>query len=104
MTKVKEFFWIITWVFNPKYHMPPVKPSKYPILPCKSKMFYIFRSIKNSQFLTKLCICCKYYCKQVTNIDWKNYLIIKIDKYRTRKLVTKSYFLWNKKIASSKIK
>ena len=59
--------------------------------------------MQNCQLLTKSCGCCKYCCKYITKIDEQNYFIIKTDKHRTGKLVTKSYFLHNTNITSSKI-
>ena len=59
--------------------------------------------MQNHQRLTAAGGCCKYCCKYIGKIDDQNYIIVSMNDAKNGSLVTKSYYLHNTKIASSKI-
>ena len=58
-------------------------------------------SIQNIQRLTGTGGCSKYVCKYIGKIDAQNYVVVECN--REGKLVTKTHFLHNTKVSSSKI-
>ena len=71
------------------------------VSPVEGYTFAVCKSMQNVQWLTGAGGCNKYVCKHVSKIDVQNYVIVDIDG--EGQLVTKSFFLHNTKITSSKI-
>ena len=89
--------------FHPKRYVPPVNPNEDKMSPVDGYTFSCCRSMQNVQRLTAAGGCCKYCCKYIGKIDQQNYSVVSMSG-RDGKLVTKSNFLHNTKVSSSKIR
>jgi predicted GIY-YIG superfamily endonuclease len=88
--------------FHPKRHVPPTNPSDdLNMSPVEGKTFSVCRSMQNAQLLTDCGGVNKYVCKYIGKIDEKNYVIVNVDG--KGQLTTKSVFLHNTKVTTSKI-
>ena len=59
--------------------------------------------MQNHQRLTAVGGCCKYCCKYIGKSDDQNYVVVSMNGDKKGSLVTKYHFLYNTKIASSKM-
>jgi hypothetical protein len=90
--------------FNPKRHIPPTNPTNdMNMSPVEGRIFSVCRSMLNVQQLTECGGVNKYVNKYITKIDEQNFVIVNVDGQRNGALVTKSQFLHNTKVVSSKI-
>lgn len=88
--------------FHPLRHVPPTNPTNdMNISPVDGYTFAVCKSMQNVQRLTGTGGCSKYVCKYISKIDEQNYVVIEVNG--EGRLVTKSTFLHNTKISSSKM-
>ena len=88
--------------FHPVRHVPPTKPTNdLNISPVEGKIFAVTKSMQNVQKLTGTGGCSKYVCKYIAKIDEQNYVVVNVNG--EGHFVTKSRFLHNTKVVSSKI-
>ena len=88
--------------FHPKRHIPPTNPSNdMNISPVEGYTFSVCRSMQNIQMLTGCNGVSKYICKYLCKIDEQNYVIVSTNK-DSGNLVSRSTFLHNTKVSSSK--
>jgi hypothetical protein len=90
---------------HPKRHIPPTNPNyDNNMSPVESHTFSNCRSMQNIQVLTQTGGVNKYVCKYIGKIDEQNYVVVKANSANgVPTLLTKSTFLHNTKIASSKM-
>ena len=89
--------------FYPKIWVPAIRARETHISPIEIRTFCVCRSMQNHQILTAAGGCCKYCWKYIGKIDGQNYIVVSMNGDKKGSLVTKSRFLHNTKIASSKI-
>ena len=103
---------------HPRRHIPPTNPNNdINMSPVEGYTFANCRSMQNIQLLTQTGGVNKYVCKYISKIDEQNYVVVKANgtdgkgskiysgnnKNRSAMLMTKSTFLHNTKVTSSKI-
>ena len=89
---------------HPQRHIPPTNPNDdINMSPCESLTFSVCRSMQNIQCLTQSNGVNKYVCKYIGKIDEQNYVVVYVNNERGGILTTKSTFLHNTKITSSKL-
>ena len=90
--------------FHPARHIPPTNPTNdMNISPVEGYTFSACRSMQNAQMLTACGGVKKYVCKYIGKIDEQNYIVVSVDGSKSGSLVTKSSFLHNTKVTSTKI-
>ena len=88
--------------FHPYIHVPQKNTTNdINISTLEGYTFSVLKSIQNFQVITGTGVCSKYICKYTSKIDKHNYIVILVNG--AGKLVTKSTFLHNTKITSSKL-
>ena len=87
--------------FHPKRYVPLAKPNELKISPVCEYTFLCCQSMQNVQRLIEAGGCCKYYCKYIRKINQQNYNVVSMNG-RDGKLITRSNFLPNTKVSSSK--
>ena len=92
---------------HPQRHIPPTNPNNdINMSPVEGYTFANCRSMQNIQLLTQSGGVNKYVCKYIGKIDEQNYVVVKANNTNqngSSSLLTKSTFLHNTKITSSKI-
>ena len=92
---------------HPQRHIPPTNPNHdNNMSPVEGYTFANCRSMQNIQLLTQSGGVNKYVCKYIGKIDEQNYVVVQANNSKgnsAASLMTKSTFLHNTKIASSKI-
>ena len=90
-------------LFHPTRHVPPVNFSDgLNISPIEGYTFSHCQSMKKIQRITNMGGCNKYCIKYIGKIDNQNYVILYSDVHINGKLITKTSFLDNTKISTSK--
>jgi len=90
-------------MFNPSRHVPPINiECKLNISPVELRLFALCRSMQNVQLIRGTGGCNKYICKYIAKIDEQNYVVVCTYEDKNGKLITKSQFLHNTKVAGSK--
>ena len=89
--------------FCTKRWVPEIRAGETPISPIESRTSCVCRSMQNHQKQTDARGRCNYCCKYIGRIDDHNYIVVSMNGDKEEILVTKSTFLHNTKIASSKI-
>lgn len=89
---------------HPKRHIPATNPNDdINMSPCEGYTFANCCSMQNIQKLSNCGGANKYVCKYITKIDEQNYIVVWVDKNTNGQLITKSTFLHNTKVSTTKI-
>ena len=88
--------------FHPNRHIPPTNPTNdLNMSPVEGYTFAACESMQDVQVLTGTGGCSKYVLKYIAKINEQNYCIVDVNG--DGELVTKSHFLHNTKVTSSKM-